>query len=166
MADSNSIPERTRSKAVSTLAVFNLVLGGIRLVLSVLAVWLLFNLLFDGLGPDPDVLRVIGFVELVFLWPILLIFALVSILAGILLIIAGMGLWQRRPSSRTLTLVLGSLGGVLAALYGNNLVGEITDGLPTYEGAAISVFGLLVHGSYCIFVFVVLLSAKNAAEFR
>jgi len=166
MDDFKPGPARKRSKAVSTLAVLNLILGGIRLVLSVLAIWLLVQALNEGPGANPDLLKIIGFVGLVILWPVLLIFAIFSIVAAILLIIAGMGLWQRRRSSRTLTLVLGALGGVLASLYGNNLVGEITDGLPTFEGAAFSLLGLLVHGSYCIFVFVVLMNRKNATEFR
>ena len=103
---------------MTALAVVNLVVGGIRLLLGVLAIWLLFHVLSEGPGETADILKIIGFVELVILWPVLLIFAIFSIVAGILLIIAGMGLWQRRRSSRRLTLVLGALGGVLASLYG------------------------------------------------
>jgi len=145
--------------------VVNIILGGIRLILSVLAIWLVVGLLRDEPGRDPDLLKLIGLLELMIVWPVLLIFALVSIVAGILLVIAGMGVWHRRPSSRRLTMVLGLLAGVLASLYGNNLVGEITDGLPTFEGAAFSILGLVIHGCYCIYVFVVLMNGRNAAEF-
>jgi hypothetical protein len=150
---------------VTTLAVVNIILGGIRLILSILAIWLVVDFLRDEPGKNPDLAKLIGLLELMIVWPILLIFALVSIVAGILLVIAGMGLWHRRPSSRRLTLVLGLLAGVLASLYGNNVVREITDGLPTFEGAAFSLLGLSIHGCYCIFVFVVLMNGRNAAEF-
>jgi hypothetical protein len=165
LADLNATPARNRSKAVSTLAVLNILLGGIRLILSILAIWLVVGILRNEPGRDPDLLKLIGVLELMILWPILVIFALVSIVAGILLIISGMGLWQRRPSSRRLTLVLGLLAGVLASLYGTTLIGEITDGLPTYEGAVFSILGLVIHTCYCVFVFVVLMNGRNAAEF-
>jgi hypothetical protein len=165
MADSKGNPVATGSRAVTTLAVVNLILGGLRLVLSVLIIWLVLDLMLDGPGTNPDLLKLVGFLMLVILLPLLLAIAIASILAGILLIIAGMGLWRRRPFSRALTLALGTLGGMLAVLYGVQLVSELTDGMPTLEGVAVSLIGLLVHGSYCVLVFVVLLNRKNAAEF-
>ena len=91
--------------------------------------------------------------------------ASVSIAGGILLVIAGMGLLRRRRFSRVLTLVLGTLGGMLAVLYGYTLVDELRDGMLTSAQGAVLLVGLLVHGGYCVFVFVVLLNRKNAAEF-
>jgi hypothetical protein len=165
MADSNAAPVATKSKAVTALAVVNIVLGALRLVLSVLAIWLLVDILLVGPGTNPDLLKLLGFMTLVIWWPFLLVIAIVSILAGILLVIAGLGLLRRSRFSRTLTLVLGALGGMLAVLYGVQFVSELGDGMPTLEGVAVSMLGLLVHGGYCALVFVVLLDLRNTAEF-
>src|SRR6516162_8772252 len=103
MDDFKPGPARTRSKAVSTLAVVNLILGGIRLVLSVLPILLLVLVLNEGPAASPDFLNLIGFIELLRLWAVLLIFAIFSIVAGLVLIVAGMGLWQGRRCSRIIT---------------------------------------------------------------
>jgi hypothetical protein len=165
MADFNAAPVATKSKAVTALAVVTIVLGALRLVLSVLAIWLLADVLLVGPGTNPDLLKLLGFMTLVVLWPFLLVIAIVSIVAGILLVLAGLGLLLRSRFSRTLTLVLGALGGMLAVLYGVQLVSELADGMPTPEGVAVSLLGLLVHGGYCALVFVVLLDQRNTAEF-
>jgi hypothetical protein len=165
MADSNAAPVATRSKAVTALAVVTTVLGGLRLVLSVLAIRLLADALLVGPGTNPDLLKLLGFMMLVIWWPFLLVIAIVSIAAGILLVHAGLGLLHRSRFSRPLTLVLGALGGMLAVLYDVQFVSELADSMPTPEGVAVSLLGLLVHGGYCALVFVVLLDRRNAAEF-
>ena len=75
-----------------------LVLGGLRVVLSAVAVLLLVNYMLDGPGPNPDLLNLIGSIMLAVLWPILLLMAFVSTIAGLLLIVAGMGLFAVAPS--------------------------------------------------------------------
>src|SRR5437667_1628625 len=98
---------------MADFAVVTIVLGALRMVLSILAYWLLFNVMLDGPGPNPDVLKLVGFLELVVLIgvlsPLLLAIIKASIFAGILLVIAGLGLLRRRRFSRTLTFVLGAL---------------------------------------------------------
>jgi hypothetical protein len=148
----------------------------LRLVLSVLAIWFLLNLMMGGLEakPRPGAGRDFGDIDItpvlvgLFL-PLLALagvaVAIVSIAGGILLVIAGMGLLRRRRFGRVLTLVLGTLGGMLALLYGYTLVDELRDGMLTSTPGAVLLVGLLVHGGYCAFVFVVLLNRKNAAEF-
>jgi hypothetical protein len=176
MADSKVDEGATRSRAVTSLAVATLILGGLRLVLSVLAIWFLLNLMMSGLEakPRPGAGRDFGDIDItpvlvgLFL-PLLALVgvavAIVSIAIGILLVIAGMGLLRRRRFSRVLALVLGTLGGILAVLYGYTLVDELRDGMLMSAQGAVLVVGLLVHGGYCAFVFVVLLNRKNAAEF-
>jgi hypothetical protein len=148
----------------------------LRLVLSVLAIWFFLNLMMAGLEakPRPSAGRDFGDIDItpvlmgLFL-PLLAMVgvavAIASIAGGILLVIAGMGLLRRRRFSRVLVLVLGTLGGMLAALYGYTLVDELRDGMLTVAQGAILLVGLLVHGGYCAFVFVVLLNRKHAAEF-
>jgi hypothetical protein len=176
MADSKTDEVVTRTRAVKSLAVATLILGGLRLVLSVLAIGFLLNLMMNGLEakPRPGAGRDFSDIDIspllvgLFL-PILALagiaVAIVSIAGGILLVIAGMGLLRRRRFSRVLTLVLGTLGGMLAVLYGYTLVDEMRDGLLLSAQGATLLVGLLVHGGYCAFVFVVLLNRKNAAEF-
>jgi hypothetical protein len=154
-----------RSQAVSALGVTNMLLGILRLILSALAIWLLVEFLAEGPAPNPDLLNLLGFLLLIFLWPLLLVIAIVSLGAGLLLIVAGMGVMRRKPWSHTLTLVLAALGGVLAGIYGLQLVGEVTDGAPTLESVGITILGIVVHGGYCIFALAVLLNRRYAAEF-
>jgi hypothetical protein len=165
MVDSNAAPVTTNSKAVTALAVVTIVLGALRLVLSVLAIWLLADVLLVGPGTNPDLLKLLGFMMLVIWLPFLLVIAMISIAAGTLLVLAGLGLLRRSRFGRTLTLVLGALGGMLAVLYGIQFVSELGEGMPTPEGVAVSLLGLLVHGGYCALVFVVLLDRRNTAEF-
>jgi len=176
MADSKTDEVATRTRAVTSLAVATLILGGLRLVLSVLAIWFLLNLMMGGLEtkPQPGAGRDFGDIDItpvlvgLFL-PMLALagvaVAIISIAGGILLVIAGMGLLRRRRFSCVLTLVLGTLGGMLAVLYGYTLVDELRDGMLTSAQGAVLLVGLLLHGGYCAFVFVVLLNRKNAAEF-
>ena len=163
------------------LAVVTLILGGMRLVLSTLAIWFLLGLMADGVAPrprPPGAGRDFGDIDIApvlmaLFMPVLALagiaVAVISIFAGLLLVIAGMGLWQRWRFSRELTLVLGTLGGMLAVLYAYTLIIELSESAwdltadPTE--AAVLVLGLFIHGFYCTLVFVVLLNRKNAAEF-
>ena len=137
-------------------------------------IWFLLDLLLNGVEIKPrppgrdfgdiDITPLLG----IFL-PILALAGIaiagVSFVGGILLVMAGMGLRRRRRFGRTLTLALGTLGGVLAILYGYTLAGQLRDDTLTSAQAVVLVVGLLVHGGYCAFVFAVLLNRKNAAEF-
>ena len=99
------------------------------------------------------------------LLPLLVVIGVVSVVAGIVLIVTGLGLLRRSQTSRIVTLVLGGMGGALAVLYGVQLFDELTQGA-TAGGIALSLAGLVVHGGYCVLVFVVLLNPRNATEFR
>jgi hypothetical protein len=165
MSESEPASIATRSRAVSIVAIANFVLGGVRLVLSVLAIWLLFQILSEGPAPNADVLKFLGHLLLVLVWPLLAAIAAVSICAGLLLIIAGFGLLRRRPWSRVLTMVLGVLGGILAGLYATELFNELIDGSPAWEGVGLLLLGTCVHGGYCTLVFVALANRRRAAEF-
>jgi hypothetical protein len=177
MDDSRADEVATRSRGVTSLAVATLILGGLRLVLSVLAIWFLVSLMIDGVEPQPrppGAGRDFGDIDLTpllvgLILPLLamvgIAVAIVSLAGGILLVIAGMGLLRRGRFSRVLTLVLGALGAMLAFLYGSTLVDGLREGTLTSAQGAVLLAGLLVHGGYCTFVFVVLLNRKNAAEF-
>jgi hypothetical protein len=164
MSDHSSPATTPRNNAITAVAVANFVLGGLRIALTLLAIWYLFDVLLSGLGEDPDLLKLVGLIALVIMWPLLLAMAIISIVAGIVLILAGMAMLRRSRWSRTVTLVLGGLGGALAAIYGMQLWDQMMDGEATM-GVAISIAGMLVHGGYCVLVFVVLLNPRNAAEF-
>ena len=168
-------PYAARSPAVTNLAIATLVFGVLRIVVSIAAVWIASNFLieahrhevnaphnpedYSGLGP------LISSVALLFLLPLLLLAGIVSIVAGVLLVIAGLGLLRRSRFSRTLTLVLGALGGSLAVCYGAMAVQAALEGTATHIDVFISVLGVLVHGGYCAWVFIVLTKRKNALEF-
>ena len=157
-------PVATKSNGVTTVAVANFILGAARIVLSVLILWYMFETMFEGPDPKADILTFLGFLALVIVWPLLFMIGIVSIVAGIVLIVAGMGLLRRSPWSRVVTLVLGGMGGGLAALYGQQLYGQLTEAW-TPVGVGISLAGVIVHGGYCALVFIVLMNRRNAAEF-
>jgi hypothetical protein len=176
MADSEADEAATRASAVTSLAVANLILGGLRLVVSVLTIWFLLNLMMGGPEARPrqgagrdfgdiDITPVLVGLFLTMLALAGIAVAIMSIVGGILLVIAGMGLLRRRRFSRVFTLVLGALGGMLAVLYGYALVEELRDDMLMSAQALVLLVGLLVHGAYCAFVFAVLLNRRNAAEF-
>jgi hypothetical protein len=154
----------TQSTTVTALAVGTLSLGAIRLALTAFTIWTACSMMTSGeTRPNRSVLQGLVLSGMwVFSPPIMLGLGLVSLIAGILLILAGMGLWGRRRSSRALTLILGTLAGMLAALYAAALVTVMT---PDEVLMPFLVTGLLVHGIYCVSVFVVLLRKQYAAEF-
>lgn len=155
-----------RSSAVTMVAVANIVLGVFRILVSVLAALLMLNFLLDAPGTDPDLMKLVGLIALVIMLPVLLVMGIVSVVAGIALIVAGMGLLRRSPASRITTLVLGGLGGGLALVYGYQLVSQMLEGMDAVGAMGISLAGIVVHGGYCVLVFVVLLNPRVAAEFR
>jgi hypothetical protein len=185
MTDSTTNSLATRSNAVTGLAVVTLILGVLRVVLSALAILFLVFLMTSGLALEgiprpPHAGRDFGDIDitplLTALLPVLLVVvaigiavAIVSMFAGFLLVIAGVGLWRRRRFSRGLTLVLGVLGGILAFLYAYSLLSALTENTGEFLAdpaqAVVLLLGLLVHGGYCAFAFIVLLNRKYAAEF-
>jgi hypothetical protein len=148
---------------VTVVAIANFVMGVGRIAVGAIVAWYITNLATTGPEANADLLQFLGFLLLVFLWPLLVLLGLLSIVAGLLLIVGGMGLLRRRASSRTLTLVMGALGGMLAGLYAMNLLSSIPD--VTVEEALPSLIGLTIHGSYFALVFSVLLNPRIAAEF-
>ena len=162
-----------RSGAVTGLAAATIAFGVLRIVVSVAAVWIAYNLVLDGPRQDgphnPEDYSGLGpfiaYVALLFLFPFLLAAAIVSIFAGVLLVVAGMGLLRRSRSGRTLTMILGALGGSLATLYAGLGASAVLEGTATPEEVGVSLLGALVHGGYCAFVFLVLAKRKYAAEF-
>ncbi|HZZ78191.1 MAG TPA: hypothetical protein VFE62_06715 [Gemmataceae bacterium] len=151
------------SPAVTIVAIADFVMGTGRIALGVAVAWYVVDLIATGPDEKADLLQFLGFLLLVFVWPLLVLLGLLSIIAGLLLIIAGMGLLRRQRSARTLTLVMGALGGGLAVFYAMNLLGSIGD--RSMEEAAFSIAGMTIHGTYCVLVFSVLLNPRIAAEF-
>lgn len=70
----------------------------------------------------------------------------VALAVGVAIVVAGIGVLNRRAWGRILTLVLGVIW-VLTNIYPLNIP------------------GLVVAGAYCVFVFIILLNSKYAAEF-
>jgi hypothetical protein len=73
-----------------------------------------------------------------------------SLVFGLLYILAGIGVMNRRSWGRILTIVLGIIAAIFAVL---SLIG-------------LNIVGVVVEGGYAIFVLIVLFNSKNAAEFR
>jgi hypothetical protein len=172
MTHDKAYPVATKSAAVTVLAVSNFILGGARLILSALMLYFAVVLLVGGseLAGKQDgsgwafLGQLLG-VFMLMAGVILLVLATAFIVISILLLVAGIGLLRRRPTSRILTLVLGGLGGVLSLLYLIQLVVVLINESPTTQGVVISLVGLVVHGGYCALAFMVLLNRRIAAEF-
>lgn len=182
MAELATTSGASRGKAVSSVAAATVVLGVLRVVLTGVLIWFLFELLAEGMDAKPQQpqrARDFGQIDIItpVLMPLLLpivalagmIVAAVSLFAGLLLIIAGVGIWQRRSFGRNLSFVLAALAGALAAMYGYALIGELSESNWDFAAnpgfRAVLLLGLVVHGGYCALVFLVLNNRQCAAEF-
>jgi uncharacterized membrane protein (DUF2068 family) len=150
-----STPPATESGAVTAVSVVNYLLGVLQLmcggcltfgggVLAGLGGFM--NQEEAGLDPEQaeameQVMQLGG--------GVIAVLGVAYLLFGVLLLVAGYGVMKRQRWGRTLTLVLGGIAGVLAIL--GLLGGEW--------------FGTTANLAYAIFVFVVLLNRRYAAEF-
>jgi hypothetical protein len=137
---------RARSGAVTGVAVANFLLGILEIVQGV------FLLVGAGVfgsagrlpGAPAEFRQAAGVLA-----ALAVMLAVVSILMGLLMELAGWGLLARRPWARSLTLVLGGLA-VLAALASLNPLNPLS---------------LILNAGYAALVFVVLLNPRYTAEF-
>jgi hypothetical protein len=78
------------------------------------------------------------------------VMGVIVMVMGVPTIVAGIGVLKRRQWGRILTLVLGALAGALAV----------------FALVSLNIVGLLIHGGYCAFAYIVLLNKQYAAEFQ
>jgi hypothetical protein len=143
---------------VTAVAIINFVLGGLQILGGLLVVVLGGTLIaaFTGAAKQAGAdagqagqAAGMGFA-------IILGVALCIWIIGALFIFAGIGTLKRKQYGRIITLILAALFGVLALFsligIGANPVGAIIQ--------------ILIYGGYCVFSYVTLLNAQNAAEFR
>jgi hypothetical protein len=146
----------TRSGAVTAVAIVNFVLGGLSILCGLFVALLggfLASLTSGGGGVidqaklDPS--QKAALQQATAVSGLIIAVAIAVILVGVLRIVAGVGVIQRRQWGRILTLILGGLSAVLGIL-------DFISGNP---------IGAVLDIAYAVFVFVVLLNAKFAAEF-
>jgi hypothetical protein len=155
---------RRRGGAVTAVAVINFVFGGLALVCGCGAIG--FGGLFSALSGNPEFKKQIEqaakqaekqqgkaidpqakeILESGKVGPAVIAAGAIALAIGVAIIIAGIGVIQRRSWGRILTLVLGVLW-ILASLY------------------PFSIYNLILPVIYCIVVFSILLNSKYAAEF-
>jgi hypothetical protein len=155
-------PPAPKSGAVTTVGVLNIVLGVIEVLycglLLVAGSWLLGvgkaaqeEILAKGGLTQKQAQEVGGFMGVIL--GILAVVAIVGLIFAGLRILAGIGVLNRRPWGRTMTIVLASISILLAIIF---LLGF----------NPISLLMFLIYTGYIIASFVILLNAQNAAEFR
>src|SRR5262249_22117033 len=84
---------------------------------------------------------------------ILIVLAVIGLIIAALRIMAGIGVLNRRPWGRTMTIVLASISVLVAILF---LLGL----------NPVSLLLFAVYTGYIVASFVILLNSQNAAEFR
>lgn len=155
---------RPRSGAVTAVGIINLILGGLTLICGLVAMFAA-SLIFGGGAQAIEKARLQGIdikdqqaaSGLIAMFAgMAVVFGIIIILIAALYIIAGIGVLNRKNYGRIITLILGVLAGVGALLA--------IPGLGQAPGSAL--MQILLNGGYCVLVFVVLLNARNAAEFR
>jgi hypothetical protein len=150
---------RPRSGAVTAVAIINFVLGGLQIVCGL--IFLLAASWIFGAGQevgrqstDPEVRRLAsqggGFLA-----SIAGGIAVVILIIAAVMIVAGIGVVNRRQWGRILTLVLGAISGIFALL---SLLGITANPLQ-------ALIGLALYGGYTALTYVVLLNSQNAREF-
>jgi hypothetical protein len=143
-----------RSGLVTAVGVVNFVMAGLQLMCGLLMLFMgglmgyFASQMEQEVGSEAEL--VVGIATAV-----AVIYGIVSLVACALLVISGVGVLKRANWARVLTLILGGLCGLLAIL---SLVSIFT-------GQCGGVVGLLLHGGYCTFVYIVLLNRKCANEF-
>jgi hypothetical protein len=144
-----------KSGAVTTVAILNFVFGGLGLLCScgMFGLGAVSREIFQraaaqGNGQklplDPDMMMVI-----------FMVLGVMYLVLAILMIIAGIGLQQRKPYGRFLTFATASLA-ILLALFGCvSLVGNVVAG----QGAGIlgALFGILLWGGYGVFALITMI---------
>ncbi len=99
---------------------------------------------------------------------VLIVIALLFIIFGVLYLVGGIGVLQRRNWGRIMTIVMAAFSALFGILYLIGIVGTLAQPGPP-EGKVIGVLiGLVLAGvffTHCIMSFVVLLSSNNTAEF-
>jgi hypothetical protein len=157
-------PPLTRSGAVTAVAVVNFVLGALNVVCGLFFMvafntiaGIIFGAATEAAKQQPGVtaeqqkqiqqasgiLSTLGTAAGIILGSCGLIF-------GILYILGGIGVLNRRSWGRILTIILGIFAAIFAVLS------LISANIP----------GLIVEGAYAVFVLIILFNSKYAAEFR
>jgi hypothetical protein len=156
-------PPTGRSGAVTAVAIVNFVLGGLEVLFGLVIMIMgpavasfITGVASDaskqsGMNPaEAEKFRQAASAGGGFLTAVVGFIGVCFMIFGVPMILAGIGVLNRRQWGRILTLVLAVLSGLLALL---NLI-------------SLNIVGLIINGGYAILAFVVLLNAKNAAEFR
>ncbi len=144
-----------QSGAVTAVAIINFVLGGLTILVGLLAIVLGGTLIGMFTGAARDAGANAGDAAAMGMGIIVAVAFCIWIIGG-LYIFAGMGVLHRKQYGRIITLILGALAG-LSAIMALTGIGRNPAG---------SIMQLLINGGYCVFVYVVLLNSQNAAEFR
>ena len=143
-----------RSGAVTSVAVVNFVMAGLQLVCGVamLAMGGLIGAFAAQAGAevDSEAAAAVGIASTV-----VVVYGIVMLVLSALMIVSGVGVLKLANWARVLTLVLGGIYGVLAILSLISLC----------MGQCGAIVGLLLHGGYCTFVYIVLLNRQYANEF-
>jgi hypothetical protein len=147
---------RTRSGAVTAVAIVNYIFGGLNIICGMVILFagtMVAKFMGAAIKQDPNLdPQAAKMAEAVGtgLGALVIGIAVFTMIMALPMIIAGYGVQQRREWGRILTLVLGGLSGLLALL---SLV-------------QFNICGIVMQGGYCALVFAILLQSKYAAEFR
>jgi hypothetical protein len=146
-----------RSGAVTVVGVVNIILGSLLALLSCLILFcgVIFAAAANGPrmgGPGDGLFAFIGG-------------GVFIVLYSIGLIMAGVGVLNRRNWARVLNLVLGGFAGVAALVFLYKLIQII--GVPGFPGEVVgNLFMFAVLSGYVIMAYVILLNSHYASEFR
>jgi hypothetical protein len=150
---------RYQSGAVTGVAIYNFVLAAFQVIIALLLVigasWLMamFGAAASATGDDKAKEGAAAASGL--FAGIIGVFVVCFLIIGVLLLLAGIGVLNRRQWGRILTLVLAALAGIGALLslfsIGVNPIWSIVE--------------VLIFGGYCVYSYVVLLNSTYAREF-
>lgn len=158
----------TKSGPVTAVGVVNIVLGGLTAICGLIAMFA-GAVIFGGgkqlegeiqkgirqAGGNPADAQAIGGLAGILAGAVVVI-AVIALLIAVLWILAGIGVLGRKQWARVITLILGAIAGILGVL---SLLSIASNPMNAF-------IGVLLYGGYAVFVYVVLLNARNAAEFR
>lgn len=163
-----SVRKPGRSGAVTAVGIIGIILGSLGLVVGLCGVGLgaampaMRGFVKNQGGNDPNLAKAAQDLDRIPVW-FIFAEAAVGLFRGIGLLVGSVLVLKRSNFGRFLTLAM-AVFGILAGLADNGL--GLAMGFMEPSGLIGAGFGILFGLAFAVFAFVVLLSPKNAAEFR
>ncbi len=156
------------SGSVTGVGVISIILGSMTLLCGLCVVVLSMGIFggagggnFGGRANFPDIFQAAA--------GVMIVISILVLVLGVLYLVGGIGVLQRRNWGRIMTLIMAGFSALLGIFCILVMISMLVQpGPPEGKviGALMVIVGVIVYFTHCIMSFVVLLSSQNAREFE